>query len=229
MHAPNDFPYMIDSLRHENGLPTVPQRMPCHAANTHGEVILFRPQNRLDVLRCAAQISADASVQCLLLALPEPNVTAPHPITEADLQAWATEAESHAKRPCGVLTEGATFPCGQRARCHADAYALANEQTQQLTSLLTRSDAVEQAIDVAFPTLSPKHRTVIKQWATLEDPIHPGIPIRNRELATRFTVSERQIERVLQKAHAANTSVYRKLEALRDFRYRPNNAYEVRE
>ena len=76
--------------------------------------------------------------------------------------------------------------------------------------------------------LSLRDRRILRRWATQEDPVKRGTPIRQSVLATEHDLSTRQISRILEQAETANADIFKKLKYTREYRYRKTGAYEVR-
>lgn len=217
-----DFPYVIESLM-PPPWPVPPRAIACPHTPEGKITWSLMPNDRLEVLRTAQHAQALPEVYCVLLSCP-PSST----ISAVDLQVWAKEASQKYNKPILFASKKGPFPCGERCYCQSHLPTQHLEQAEHLEHLRHRSESFDAAIDYAFPSLSLRDRQILRRWATQEDPVKKGTPIRQSVLATENALSTRQISRILDLAETVNPDVFKKIKYTREYRYRKTGAYEVK-
>lgn len=217
-----DFPYVIESLS-PPPLPVPPRTITCPHTPEGKVTWSLTPNDRLEVLRTAQNAHAHTEVYCVLLTCPPSTV-----ITPVDLRAWADEATQKYNVPILLATQKGPCPCGEACYCQSHRPTQHLELAEHFEQLRQRSESFDEAIDYAFSMLSLRDRRILRRWATQEDPVKRGTPIRQSVLATEHDLSTRQISRILEQAETANADIFKKLKYTREYRYRKTGAYEVR-
>jgi hypothetical protein len=222
MYCDPDFPYVIETLT-PPPLPVPPRAINCPHTPEGKVVWSLAPNDRLEVLRTAQHAQAHAEVYCILLTCPSSDV-----ITAVDLRAWADEATQKYNKPILLASKKGPCPCGETCYCQSHLPTQHLELAEHFEQLKHRSESFDAAIDYAFSQLSLRDRRILHRWATQEDPVKRGTPIRHGVLATENKLSTRQISRIIDLAKAANPAIFKQMEHARTFRYRKTGAYEVR-
>lgn len=217
-----DFPYMIEAVEVQS-LPAPVRELQCPRTPSGRVTWVLRPECRLDVFRAANRVRGCEASYCLLLGLP----TTPLQITAFDLRDWAKEVTERAGVPVEVLHEGTPFPCGLKACCECNKRTQRREEAACFEDLMRQKQSAEAAIDAAFGELPERDRTLLRRWATQEDPELVGKAIRQKVLAAELGVTERHVRRILQQAEALNPTVYQRLLGMRNYRFRKTGAYKV--
>lgn len=227
MYLCEEPPFILTPYDAPTARSTPPTPYPCPGTGEHGLALLIRPTSRLDFLRAVRSARDTPSLRCLLVASPLRPDGSPI-LPAADLTAWMKDAAPHLQ--CALCTyqpHPGPYACGETACCACNRTTLTKDQLSDLTQLLTRTHSLTEALDGAFPSLDARNRRLLQDWAHLEDATTPGHPIRTLTLAARYQISARQVRRILNDAEKSNPTMYSRLKAVREFRFRKTGGYIV--
>ncbi len=162
--------------------------------------------------------------RCVLFALPDPCEN----LTLADLRAWVREAQQrYGDIPIFLQQVDEELPCGHKAACLNCHQAAARLLQEQMIDWAEREYLTEERIRDKFPTLSERARSVLACWG-LHHSAHRKGAITEGEIAKRFGITDRTVQRYLQKARELEPRLMAQLEDIRSARLHKTGTYIVR-